>query len=71
MEAEEELFIMIQERMVEAHMIQYFQALNSNLVVEEGVAVEIIMIARVVEQEDLVDHPFVYLLRRLRLMDQS
>ena len=59
---------MAQDQKVEAHMIQHFQALNSKRVVEEGVVV-VFMIARV-EKEDLVDHPFVYLLRRLRLMDQ-
>ena len=53
---------MAQDQKVEAHMIQHFQALNSNLVVEEGVVVEMILVDQV-EGEELVDHPFVYLLR--------
>ena len=59
---------MIQERMVEAHMIQYFQPLNSNLVVEEGVVVDVMIVLNIqVEKEELVEQPFVYLLRRQRL----
>jgi len=58
------------EHMVEAYMIQHLQALNFGLAVEEEEVVEIIMNAQV-EEEELVEQPFAYLLRRLRLMAQS
>ena len=55
--------------MVEAYMIQHLQALNFGLAVEEEEVVE--MVVPQVEKEELVEQPFAYLLRRLRLMAQS
>ena len=60
----------MEEHMAEAHMIQHFQVLTSSLVVEEVVVVVVDL--RRVEEEGMVEQPFVYLpLIRLRLMAQS
>ena len=69
MEAKEDGKIAImQEHMVEAHMIQHFQSLNSSLAVEEVVVVVLMMIAQV-EGEVMEDQLFVYLPSiRLHLM---
>ena len=60
-----------QERMVELHMIQHFQTLNSSLAVEEVVVVEV-ELGPQVGLEVMAEQPFVYLPSiRLRFMAQS
>jgi len=69
MEDKEDGNIVIQKHMVEAHMIQHFQSLNSSLAVEEEVVV-VVVVTRV-EEEVMEEQPFVYLPSiRLRLMAQ-
>ena len=55
--------------LAEHYMIHHIQALNSSLVVEEGVAVEISM-ADMADMEVMEERPFVYMLKRLLIMAQ-
>lgn len=65
-----------QELMVELHMIQHFQTLNSSLAVEEVVVVvDLLVVVELGSQvglEVMAEQPFVYLPSiRLRFMAQS